>query len=222
MPDDQSTGGDADPILDTLYDAITMGNAEVSADSTRSGLEAGMDPLILLFDGMIPALEEVGRLFETGEIFLPEMLISARAMQASMELIRPRLADASAARVGVFVMGTVAGDIHDIGKNLCNVMLEGAGFEVIDLGVNVPAVNFVEAIIEHNPDAVGISAFLTTTMSEVATTINAIDEAGVRGEIKIMVGGAPVTQEYADQIGADGYAPNAVSAVRTVKALLGI
>lgn len=219
---DESDYDPTDSILDSLYDAITAGNAEVSVESTRSGLESGMDPLTLLFNGMIPALEEVGRLFETGEIFLPEMLISARAMQASMELIRPHLADQSSARVGVFVMGTVAGDIHDIGKNLCNVMLEGAGFEVIDLGVNVPAANFVAAISEHQPDVLGISAFLTTTMPEVETTIDAITTAGVRRDTKIIIGGAPVTQEYAYQIGADGYAPNAVSAVRTAKSLLGI
>jgi len=211
-----------DKILDGLYDAIVAGQAEVAAESTQAGLDAGVEPLTLLFDSMIPALEEVGHLFETDQIFLPEMLISARAMQASMNLLRPLLADAAEARIGTFVMGTVAGDIHDIGKNLCNVMLEGVGFEVIDLGVNVPAEEFVQAIRDHQPDAVGISAFLTTTMPELDTTIAAIEEAGVRAETKILIGGAPVTQDYADQIGADGYAPTAVTAVRTVKALLGI
>ncbi len=211
-----------DKILDSLYDAVVAGQADTAATTTQAGLDAGVEPLTLLFDSMIPALEEVGRLFENDEIFLPEMLISARAMQASMDLLRPLLADAAAARIGVFVMGTVAGDIHDIGKNLCNVMLEGVGFEVIDLGVNVPAERFVEAIRDHQPDAVGISAFLTTTMPELDTTIVAIEEAGVRAGTKILIGGAPVTQEYADQIGADGYAPTAVTAVRTVKALLGI
>ena len=211
-----------DKILDGLYDAIVAGQAEVAAESTQAGLDAGVEPLTLLFDSMIPALEEVGHLFETDQIFLPEMLISARAMQASMNLLRPLLADAAEARIGTFVMGTVAGDIHDIAKNLCNVMLEGVGFEVIDLGVNVPAEEFVQAIRDHQPDAVGISAFLTTTMPELDTTIAAIEEAGVRAETKILIGGAPVTQDYADQIGADGYAPTAVTAVRTVKALLGI
>ncbi len=211
-----------DKILDGLYEAIVAGQADTAAGTAQAGLDAGVEPLVLLFDSMIPALEEVGRLFESDEIFLPEMLISARAMQASMDLLRPLLADAAAARIGTFVMGTVAGDIHDIGKNLCNVMLEGVGFEVIDLGVNVPAEKFVEAIRDHKPDAVGISAFLTTTMPELDTTIAAIVEAGVRADVKILIGGAPVTQEYADQIGADGYAPTAVTAVRTVKALLGI
>ena len=219
---DETPSNAYDTRLDALYDAVLAGNADQAVVSTRAGLDNDMDPLTLLFDAMIPALEEVGRLFESGEIFLPEMLISARAMQACMDLLRPLLADAESARVGVFVMGTIAGDIHDIGKNLCDVMLEGAGFEVIDLGINVPAVQFVEAIKEHNPDVVGLSAFLTTTMAELATTIDAIIEAGVRDSTKIIVGGAPVTQEYADQIGADGYAPNAVSAVRTVKSLLSI
>jgi len=211
-----------DSLLDALYDAVLSGDADSAVASTKAGLETGIAPLSLLFDAMIPSLEEVGSLFESGEIFLPEMLISARAMQACMTILRPLLADAASAHIGVFVMGTIAGDIHDIGKNLCDVMLEGAGFEVIDLGINVPAQKFVEAIVEHKPDVVGLSAFLTTTMAELATTIGAIDSAGVRGDTKIIVGGAPVTQEYADQIGADGYAPTAVSAVRTVKELLGI
>ena len=140
-----------DKILDGLYDAIVAGQAEVAAESTQAGLDAGVEPLTLLFDSMIPALEEVGHLFETDQIFLPEMLISARAMQASMNLLRPLLADAAEARIGTFVMGTVAGDIHDIGKNLCNVMLEGVGFEVIDLGVNVPAEEFVKPSVIISP-----------------------------------------------------------------------
>jgi len=221
MTDDQPDTNAHDSVLDSLYEAVLAGDADSAVASTNIGLGEGIEPLSLLFDAMIPSLEEVGRLFESGEIFLPEMLVSARAMQACMDILRPLLADAATARTGVFVMGTIAGDIHDIGKNLCNVMLEGAGFEVIDLGINVPATKFVEALGEHRPDVLGLSAFLTTTMAELATTINAIDGAGVRGDTKIIVGGAPVTQEYADEIGADGYAPNAVSAVRTVKKLLG-
>ncbi len=212
----------SDQILDQLYESVIAGQAEAAVSSTEAGLAAGIEPLTLLFDSMIPALEEVGGLFETGEIFLPEMLISARAMQATMDLLRPLMADAAASRIGTFVMGTVAGDIHDIGKNLCNVMLEGVGFEVFDLGVNVPADDFVEAIRTHNPDAVGISAFLTTTMPEVETTIDTIKAAGCRDGVKILVGGAPVTQEYSDRVGADGFAPNAVSAVRKTKELLGL
>ena len=211
-----------DSILDSLYEAIVAGDGDAAVAHTRAAFEAGAAPLDVLFDSMIPALEEVGSLFESNQIFLPEMLVAARAMQAGMELVRPLLADESAARVGTFVMGTVAGDIHDIGKNLCNVMLEGAGFEVIDLGVNVPAADFVAAIAEHRPDAVGISAFLTTTMPELVTTIDAISAAGLRDGVVIMVGGAPVDQAYAEEIGADGYAPNAVSTVRMVKALIGV
>jgi methanogenic corrinoid protein MtbC1 len=211
-----------DGVLDALYDAIVVGDSDGAVAHTTTAFELGAAPLNVLFDSMIPALEEVGSRFESNQIFLPEMLVAARAMQAGMELVRPRLADESAARIGTFVMGTVAGDIHDIGKNLCNVMLEGAGFDVIDLGVNVAAADFVAAIDEHHPDAVGISAFLTTTMPELVTTIDAIVAAGQREGIVILVGGAPVDQAYAERIGADGYAPNAVSTVRTVKALMGV
>jgi 5-methyltetrahydrofolate--homocysteine methyltransferase len=219
VPDEASQPGEE--TLDALYDAVLDGDAEASVALTRSGLEAELDPLVLLFDAMIPALEEVGQQFESKQIFIPEMLISARAMQAAMDLLRPRLSDSAGTRAGIFLMGTIAGDIHDVGKNLCNVMLEGARFEVIDLGVNVPAAEFVAAIDQHQPDVVGLSAFLTTTMPALATTIDAIDEAGLRPEAGIIVGGAPVTGGYAQSIGADAYAPNAVSAVREVKALLG-
>ncbi len=217
-----NTDESREEILDRLYDSILRGQADEALASTRSALEVEIGPLSMLFDSMIPALEEVGSLFESNQIFIPEMLVAARAMDACMDLLRPHLADSDVTSVGKFVMGTVAGDIHDIGKNLCTVMLEGGGFEVIDLGVNVPASTFVAAIDEHQPDAVGLSAFLTTTMTELATTIDAITESGLRSDIRILVGGAPVNQEYADAIGADGYAPNAVSAVRETKALLGL
>ncbi|NNC80430.1 MAG: corrinoid protein [Acidimicrobiales bacterium] len=207
-------------LLDVLYDAVVRGDRDTAVTQVKSGLESGVAPMTMLFDSMIPALEEVGSLFETGEIFLPEMLVAGRAMQAGMDLVRPHLADETAAHAGTFVMGTIAGDIHDIGKNLCNVMLEGNGFKVIDLGINVPPEEFVAAISEHKPDAVGLSAFLTTTMPELKTTIDALIEAGVRDGTKILVGGAPVTQEHADEIGADGYAPNAAVLVRTVKELI--
>jgi len=185
-------------------------------------LELGMDPLVILFDGLIPALEEVGRLFEEGTFFVPEMLVAAKAMQGAMDVLRPLLAQTGAKPTGVFVMGTVKGDIHDIGKNLCNIMLEGAGYEVIDLGVNVPEQAFVDAIRDHKPDAVGMSAFLTTTMPMFIPTIEAIQKAGLRDDVIIYVGGAPVTQEYCDKVGADGYAPNASVLVRELKAKMGI
>ena len=211
-----------DEILDELYERVLDGEAPPTVALTKEGLELGMEPLTLLFDAMIPALEEVGRLFEIGEYFVPEMLIAARAMAGAMDILKPLIAETGAKPVGTFVMGTVKGDIHDIGKNLCNVMLEGAGFEVIDLGVNVAPEKFIEAIQEHKPQAVGMSAFLTTTMPMFKTNIEAIAAADLRNQVKILVGGAPVTQEYCDIVGADGYAPDASSTVRLTKKLLGI
>jgi 5-methyltetrahydrofolate--homocysteine methyltransferase len=201
---------------------VLNGEAPPVVELTNEGLAMGMDPLTLLFEAMIPALEEVGRLFEIGEYFVPEMLISARAMQGSMAILRPLIAETGVKPIGTFVMGTVKGDIHDIGKNLCNTMLEGAGFVVIDLGVNVPPEKFIEAIRQHQPTVVGMSAFLTTTMPMFKKNIEAISEAGLREQVKILVGGAPVTQEYSDIVGADGYAPDASSCVRLTKKLLGV
>jgi 5-methyltetrahydrofolate--homocysteine methyltransferase len=209
-------------ILDALYEHTLDGEAAPVVELTNEGLALGMDPLTLLFEAMIPALEEVGRLFEIGEYFVPEMLISARAMAGAMDILKPLIAQTGAKPVGTFVMGTVKGDIHDIGKNLCNIMLEGAGFEVIDLGVNVAPETFVEAIQEHQPQAVGMSAFLTTTMPMFKVNIEAIAEAGLRDQVKILVGGAPVTQEYCDTVGADGFAPDASSTVRLTKRLIGL
>lgn len=209
-------------ILDRLYRHVLDGHAEKAVAVAREGLEAGVEPTALLFDAMIPALEEVGRLFETGEVFLPEMLVSAHAMQTVMDLIRPMIVAAGVDTIGRFVMGTVAGDIHDVGKRLVMVMLEGAGFEVIDLGINVPGERFVEAIHELQPDAVGMSAFLTTTVPEFGRTIELIDRAGLRDQVKILIGGAPVNQLTVDTVGADGFAPDASSAVRVTKQVLGI
>ncbi len=209
-------------ILDLLYEHTLNGEAEPVVELTQEALELEMDPLTILFDALIPALEEVGRLFEAGEYFVPEMLISARAMQGAMNILKPLIAATGAKPLGTFVMGTVKGDIHDIGKNLCNIMLEGAGFEVIDLGVNTPPEKFVDAIRQHKPQAVGMSAFLTTTMPMFKVNIEAFKEAGLRDQVKVLVGGAPVTQEYADKVGADGYAPDASAAVRLTKTLLGL
>jgi len=209
-------------ILDSIHDGILFGDPDGAALQTRAGLGIGLDPMDLVDEAMMPALREVGRRFETGEYFLPEMLTAAAAMQASMDAVRPLLSDAAKEPIGTFVMGTVAGDIHDIGKNLCNVILENSGFRVIDLGVNVPADDFVEAIRVNRPDAVGMCAFLTTTMREIERNIAAIEAAGLRDGVKIMVGGAPVDQEYADRVGADGYAPDANSATRVTKQLLGL
>lgn len=174
----------------------------------------------MLFDALIPALEEVGARFERGDFFVPEMLIAGRAMAGSMEVLRPLLAETGVETIGKFLMGTVKGDVHDIGKNLVNIMLEGAGFEVIDLGVQVAPEKFVSAIEEHQPDIVGFSAFLTTTMPMFKANINALQKAGLRDSVIVMVGGAPVTQEYADAVGADGYASDASATVKRAKALL--
>jgi len=209
-------------ILDALYDHTLDGEAEPVVELTNEALELGMEPLTILFDALIPALEEVGRLFEEGEYFVPEMLVAAKAMAGAMQILKPLIAESGAKPIGKFVMGTVKGDIHDIGKNLCNIMLEGAGFEVFDIGVNAPPDKFVEAVREHQPDAVGMSAFLTTTMPMFTPTIEALAEAGLRDGVKIFVGGAPVTQEYADVVGADGYAPDASALVRKLKRQLGI
>ena len=207
-------------ILDALYRNILQGEAQPSVAEVRAGLELGSRPTVLLFEAMIPALEEVGSRFESGEYFLPEMLISARAMRAAMEVLRPHMSATDAPSLGTVVMGTVAGDIHDIGKDMVDIMLEGAGFSIVDLGVNVPAARFVDAIREHRPAVVGMSAFLTTTMPQVERTIEAIREAGLRDGVRIIIGGAPINDAFAALVGADGYAPDASSAVRVTKALL--
>jgi 5-methyltetrahydrofolate--homocysteine methyltransferase len=209
-----------DEILRGLYDETMVGNAPRVLELTNEALGMDMEPQTLLFDALIPALEEVGARFERGDYFVPEMLIAGRAMAGSMEVLRPLLTATGVETVGKFLMGTVKGDVHDIGKNLVNIMLEGAGFTVIDLGVNVPPEKFVEQIEEHKPEIVGFSAFLTTTMPMFKANINAIEKAGLRDKVIIMVGGAPVTQEYADAVGADGYAADASTAVRLAKDLI--
>ena len=209
-----------DDILQGLYDNTLRGNGPEVLSLTHEALSQQMSPGTLLFDALIPALEEVGARFERGDFFVPEMLIAGKAMAGSMEVLRPLLADTGVETIGTFVMGTVQGDVHDIGKNLVNIMLEGAGFEVIDLGVQVKPERFVQAIEEHRPDIVGFSAFLTTTMPMFKANMNALEKAGLRDEVIVMVGGAPVTQEYADVVGADGYAADASATVKRAKALL--
>jgi 5-methyltetrahydrofolate--homocysteine methyltransferase len=209
-------------ILDELYDHTIEGDAEPVIALTNEGLELGMKPGTILFEGLIPALEEVGRLFEEGTFFVPEMMVAAKAMKGAMVILKPLIAASGIEPVGKFVMGTVKGDIHDIGKELCNIMLEGAGFEVFDLGVNVAPEEFLKALQEHKPDAVGMSAFLTTTMTMFKVNIEHISENGLRDAALIYVGGAPVTQEYCDSVGADGYAPNGSALVRDLKKRMGI
>jgi methylmalonyl-CoA mutase cobalamin-binding domain/chain len=207
-------------LLKALYDETLVGNRPRVLELTHQGLDLGMGPETLLFESLIPSLEEVGARFERGDFFVPEMLIAGRAMSGALDVLRPLLADTGAETVGTFVMGTVKGDVHDIGKNLVNIMLEGAGFHVIDLGVQVAPEKFVRAVEEHRPDIVGFSAFLTTTMPMFKANINALEKAGLRDQVIVMVGGAPVTQEYADAVGADGYAADASTAVRRAKELI--
>src|SRR6476659_7999761 len=209
-----------DEILQGLYERTLVGDAPTVKDLTNAGLEAGLDPEKMLYDGLIPSLEEVGARFERGDFFMPAMLIAARPMQGALDILGPLLAETGAKTVGTFVMGTVKGDVHDIGKNLVNIMLEGAGFHVIDLGVQVPPEKFVDAINEYKPDIVGFSAFLTTTMPMFKANLNALEKAGIRDDVVVMVGGAPVTQEYADAVGADAYAADASQTVKKAKALL--
>jgi 5-methyltetrahydrofolate--homocysteine methyltransferase len=207
-------------ILQGLYDQTLVGNAPAVLELTNQGLADGMAPETMLFEALIPSLEEVGARFERGDFFVPEMLIAGRAMAGALEVLRPLLAETGADTLGTFVMGTVKGDVHDIGKNLVNIMLEGAGFTVIDLGVQVAPERFVAAVEEHKPDIVGFSAFLTTTMPMFKANINALEKAGLRDSVIVLVGGAPVTQEYADAVGADGYAADASAAVKLAKELL--
>ena len=209
-----------DELLKQLYDDTLVGNAPSVLELTRAGLGMGLGPEELLYEALIPSLEEVGARFERGDFFVPEMLIAGKAMAGALEILRPLLAETGAETIGKIVMGTVKGDVHDIGKNLVNIMFEGAGFEVIDLGVQVAPERFIDAIRQHQPDIVGFSAFLTTTMPMFKANINALQKAGMRDQVIVMVGGAPVTQEYADVVGADGYASDASAAVAKAKELL--
>lgn len=201
--------------------AVEAGKAKVIGGLVEEAIKEGCDPLEILNVGMIDAMGVVGEKFRNNEIFVPEMLVAARAMKKGVEVLKPHLAGDNSATVGKYIIGTVAGDLHDIGKNLVAMMIESAGFEVIDLGVDVPAEKFVEAI-KANPDCkvVGLSALLTTTMPAMKDTVVAIIDAGLKAQVKIMVGGAPITQEFADEIGADAYTADAASAAQKAKELV--
>jgi len=203
-----------------IYAGILEGQHKQVAADVQAALDAGADPAVILNQGMIAAMAEVGRLFEIGEYYVPEMLIAARAMQAGLALLKPRLAQADVKSAGKVAIGTVKGDLHDIGKNLVAMMLEGAGFEIKDLGTDVAPEKFVEAVKSEGVNIVALSALLTTTMPNMKTTIEALKAAGVREKVKVMIGGAPVTDSYAQQIGADGYAPDASRAVSLAKSLV--
>ncbi len=207
-------------MLEKIYENVIKGNIAGVTEGIQEALATNQDPSTILNQGMIAAMEEVGRRFENEECYIPEMLIAARAMQSGLSILRPRLIQANIEPIGKVVMGTVKGDLHDIGKNLVGMMLEGVGFEIVDVGTSVAADQFIEAIETHQPKFVGMSALLTTTMPEIGTTIKEFQKAGVRDQITVMIGGAPIDQKFADEVGADLYAPDAAAAANKTKMLL--
>jgi 5-methyltetrahydrofolate--homocysteine methyltransferase len=208
-------------ILSAISTAIIEGNLDDIVDLTEDALDEDLEAQEILNQGLMPGMDYVGAEFKAGNMFVPEVLRSARAMQASMNILKPLLAESGVKMMGKILLGTVKGDLHDIGKNLVGMMCEGAGFELKDLGKDVAPESFVEAVKEFEPDVLGMSALLTTTMRAMEHTIKALEEAGVRDKVRVMIGGAPVTQSFADQIGADGYASNAASAAEMAKKFVG-
>lgn len=209
------------PDLTKLYEVILNGDGKSAVAITKKALEEGADPLEIVNEHMIPAMDEAGRRFECEEYFVPELLLAARAMKGALEMIRPLLAARGNEPVGRVIIGTVKGDLHDIGKNLIASMLEGGGFEVIDLGTDVSPEKFVQAVKDRNPNLVCLSALLTVTMPSMKTTIDALKSAGMREKVRVVVGGAPVTEQWAKEIGADAYGANAASAVPLARRLVG-
>lgn len=207
-------------LLEQLADKLYEGNARAVAEFTQQALDEGLPPVEVLNRGLIMGMDRVGADFREGILFVPEVLVAARAMHAGMEILRPLLVASDVPTAGKVVIGTVSGDLHDIGKNLVSMMLEGGGFEVVDLGIDVPPERFVEAVRNERPDLVGMSALLTTTMTSMKDTIDALCEAGLRDRVKVIIGGAPVTDAYAKQIGADGYADDAAGAVVVARVLV--
>jgi len=207
--------------IEKIFEGILDGNSKLVVEMINQAIEAGVAPASILNDGMIAAMAQVGKLFEEGEYFVPEMLIAARAMQRGLDVLKPFLSEDDVQSPGKVVIGTVKGDLHDIGKNLVAMMLEGAAFEVIDLGTDVSPERFIEAVKTNNAQIIAMSALLTTTMPNMKTTIEALKEVGIRDQVKVLIGGAPITQSYADQIGADGFAEDASRAVAKAKILLG-
>jgi 5-methyltetrahydrofolate--homocysteine methyltransferase len=206
--------------IERIFNGIVKGRRPDVLAAIQVALDSKIPVDVIINEGMIAAMGEVGRRFEDGEFYIPEMLVAARAMQAGMNAVKPYIGDAGIQQAGTVVIGTVSGDLHDIGKNLVSVMLEGAGFRIIDLGTDVPADRFVQAVSEHKPDILAMSALLTTTMLNLQGVIRALEEAGLRQTVNVLVGGAPVTDSFAKQIGADGYAPDASRAVSVAKSLV--
>jgi len=209
-----------DEVLKQLYDAVLDGDSKTTAEKVQAALDAGIGPEKVLNEGMVAAMGEVGRLFEAGEYYVPEMLIAARAMQSGLAILKPQLVKADIKPAGKIVAGTVKGDLHDIGKNLVCMMLEGAAFEIVDLGTDVAPEKFVEAVKSTGAQIVALSALLTTTMPNMKTTIEALKAAGLRDKVKVMIGGAPVSEGYAHEIGADGYSVDASRAVSLAQSLI--
>jgi len=207
-------------LVKKIYNGVLEGQHKQVVVDVQAALDAGINPVTVLNEGMIAAMAEVGRLFEVGEYYVPEMLISARAMQSGLAILKPLLKEADVKPAGKVIIGTVKGDLHDIGKNLVAMMLEGAGFEIKDMGTDVSPEKFVEEVKGGGVDVVALSALLTTTMPNMKTTIDALKAAGLRDKVKVMIGGAPVTDSYAQQIGADGYSPDASRAVNLAKSLV--
>jgi len=206
--------------LRAIADAVKAGRAKIVKTLVTEAIAEGVAAESILNDGLIVGMNELGVLFKNNEVYVPEVLIAARAMKTGTEILKPLLADAEAQSRGVVAVGTVKGDLHDIGKNLVLMMLEGAGFTVIDLGVDVPPEAFIDAVTNQGAQILGMSALLTTTMPSIKLSIDAIREAGIRDKVKIMIGGAPVTQSFADEVGADGYSPDAASAADLAKLLI--
>lgn len=204
-----------------MTESVYLGDRTSVVQQTRAALEAGIKPITIIENGLIPGMQKLGDEFSKGEIFLPEMLIGADAMKASLALIKPLLKSDETKRKGTIIIGTVLGDVHDIGKNIVAWMLEGAGFNVIDLGVDVPTEKFVETIKKESPQVLGLSALLTTSTHQIGVLIDELKRQGLRDNLKVMIGGASVDQTYASKIGADGYAPDAVSAIAKAKELIG-
>ena len=208
-------------LLGKMAESLIAGNIDAVVNLTKEALDAGAAPADILDQGLLAGMDVVGKRFKAEEMFIPEVLRCAKCMHGAMEILRPLLAETGAESIGTLIIGTVKGDLHDIGKNLVGMMFEGAGFNVVDLGIDKEPQVFVDAIKEHNAKLIGMSALLTTTMPKMGETINAIKEAGIRDQVKILVGGAPITAAFAEEIGADGYASNAASAVEKGKELLG-
>ncbi len=207
------------PTLQEIFEGIVGGNRVVVKEKVKEALDAGLNPATILSEGMIAAMARVGKLFEDGECYVPEMLVAARAMQEGLAILKPYLVETKVQSAGTVIAGTVQGDLHDIGKNLVCMMLEGAGFEIHDLGIDVSPDRFVDAVQTQHPDIVALSALLTTTLPNMQATVAALRNAGLRDKVKVIVGGAPVTERYAQQIGADGYAPDASRAVALAKSM---